>query len=133
LTVFLQSLEYFTGTIFLTTNRVECMDHAFASRIHLSLTYPELTHDSRLKVWKSFIQSLHVDTSAMTDDEMGRLAEKELNGRQIKNVVKMAGLLAGDNGGKLKPEDLDTILRIGKRNELAGEGSERGRHEASFT
>ncbi|KIM96604.1 hypothetical protein OIDMADRAFT_75796, partial [Oidiodendron maius Zn] len=110
--VFLQSLEYFTGTIFLTTNRVECMDRAFASRIHLSLTYPELKHESRLKVWKSFIQSLHVDTSAMTDDEMGRLAEKELNGRQIKNVVKMAALLAADNGGKLKPEDLDTILRI---------------------
>jgi len=109
------------------------MDRAFASRIHLSLTYPELKHESRLKVWKSFIQSLHVDTSAMTDDEMRRLAEKELNGRQIKNVVKMAALLAADNGGKLKPEDLDTILRIGRGNKLAGEGSEEGRHEASFT
>ena len=119
--------------IFLTINRVECMDRAFASRIHLTLTYPELTHDSRLKVWKSFIQSLHVDTSAMTDDETGRLAEKELNGRQIKNVVKMAGLLAADNGGKLNPEDLDTILRIGRGNKLAGEGSEGGRHEVSFT
>ena len=102
-------------------------------RIHLTLTYPELTHDSRLKVWKSFIESLHVDTSAMTDDETGRLAEKELNGRQIKNVVKMAGLLAADNGGKLNPEDLDTILRIGRGNKLAGEGSEGGRHEVSFT
>ena len=109
------------------------MDRAFASRITLSLTYPELRHDSRLKVWKSFIQSLHVDTSAMTDNEMGRLAEKELNGRQMKNVVKMASLLAADNGGKVKPEDLDTILGIGRGNKLAGGGNEGGMHEAIFT
>jgi AAA+ superfamily predicted ATPase len=131
--VFLQSLEYFAGTIFLTTNRIECIDRAFESRIHVSLTYPELTHEWRRKVWKNFIQSLQIDTSAMTDGEIGRLTEMELNGRQIKNVVKMASLLASDDGGKLKPEDLETILRIGRSNKFAGDGSEKGKHGASFT
>ncbi|PMD51470.1 uncharacterized protein K444DRAFT_707852 [Hyaloscypha bicolor E] len=51
---FLQHLEYFEGTIFLTTNRVECIDPAFESRIHLSLSYPELTRELRHKIWKNF-------------------------------------------------------------------------------
>lgn len=133
MSVFLQSLEYFAGTIFLTTNRIECIDRAFESRIHVSLTYPELTHEWRRKVWKNFIQSLQIDTSAMTDGEIGRLAEMELNRRQIKNVVKMVSLLASDDGGKLKPEDLETILRIARSNKFAGDGSEKGKHGASFT
>jgi ATP-dependent 26S proteasome regulatory subunit len=112
--VFLQSLEYFKGTIFLTTNRVETIDHAFESRIHLTLTYPALALDSRRKVWTNFIQSLQVDKSAITDDEIENLAKENLNGRQIKNVVKMAGLLAAHNGGKLESEHLHTVLRIGK-------------------
>jgi hypothetical protein len=101
------------------------MDRAFESRIHVTLTYPELTLESRYKVWKNFIMSLQVDRSAMTDDDIGRLAEIELNGRQIKNVVKMAGLLAAENNGKLKPEHLLTVLRIGKL-KFASNGSEDG-------
>lgn len=91
------------------------MDHAFESRIHITLTYLELTIESRRMVWKNFIQSLQVDQSAITDDEIGKLAEMELNGRQIKNVVKMAGLLAADNNSKLEPGHLQTVLRIAKQ------------------
>ncbi len=116
--VFLQSLEYFEGTIFLTTNRVQALDPAFESRIHVSLTYPELTRDSRSKVWKNFIKSLHVDTSEVTDDEIERLAATELNGRQIKNAVKMAGLLAAAAKGKLEPGHLQTIMAIGQSENL---------------
>jgi AAA+ superfamily predicted ATPase len=130
--VFLQSLEYFEGIIFLTTNRVECIDRAFESRIHLSLTFQELAHESRRKVWKSFIESLQVDTSAMTDDVIGRLAEMELNGRQIKNVVKMAALAAAGDG-KLRPENVDSILRIGKTTKFAVERSEERKYGPTCT
>lgn len=40
--VFLRVLEYYAGILFLTTNRVGDFDEAFASRIHMSLFYPEL-------------------------------------------------------------------------------------------
>lgn len=40
--VFLRVLEYFTGMLFLTTNRVGAFDEAFKSRIHISLYYPPL-------------------------------------------------------------------------------------------
>ena len=35
--VFLRMLEYYSGILFLTTNRVGTMDEAFKSRIHISL------------------------------------------------------------------------------------------------
>lgn len=38
--VFLRSLEYYAGVLFLTTNRVGSIDQAFKSRIHLSVYYP---------------------------------------------------------------------------------------------
>jgi hypothetical protein len=39
LIVFLRVLEYYSGILFLTTNRVGIMDEAFKSRIHVSLYY----------------------------------------------------------------------------------------------
>lgn len=42
----------------------------------------------------------------------------EINGRQIKNVVKSAGLLARSEKGPLKADHVRTVLRI-KRAEKA--------------
>lgn len=113
--IFLQGLEYYTGTIFLTTNRVACIDPAFNSRIHISLPYAELTAQSRKKIWTTFLTNMtDTDTSEVLDDErqIDDYADKDLNGRQIKNIVKMAGLLAVSEGGKLKEEHIETVLDI---------------------
>ncbi len=45
--IFLRTLEYYEGIMFMTTNRADNMDAAFQSRIHVSLAYPDLTADSR--------------------------------------------------------------------------------------
>jgi hypothetical protein len=62
-------------------------------------------------VWENFIQPPPADISAITDVEIRRLAGLELYGRQTKTVVKIAGLLAADSGGKLMYENLETISR----------------------
>lgn len=54
--VFLRSLEYYAGILFLTTNRVGGIDPAFKSRIHLSLFYPRLRKEETVKLYKVFIQ-----------------------------------------------------------------------------
>lgn len=41
--VFLRVLEYYSGILFLTTNRIGTFDPAFRSRIHMSLFYPRLS------------------------------------------------------------------------------------------
>jgi hypothetical protein len=54
--VFLRSLEYYGGILFLTTNRVGGIDPAFKSRVHFSLYYPRLGLDATLKLYETFIR-----------------------------------------------------------------------------
>jgi SpoVK/Ycf46/Vps4 family AAA+-type ATPase len=93
--LFLSSLERYTGTLFLTTNRVGTFDEAFKSRIRLSLHFPNLTRKARGQVWKNHINSLN---GAGGEDELlarlDELSQHELNGRQIGSVFLNAKQLA---------------------------------------
>ncbi|KXS95836.1 hypothetical protein AC578_1191 [Pseudocercospora eumusae] len=90
--IFLRVLEYYQGIMFLTTNRVETFDTAFASRIHLSLEYPELNKKSRQGIWETFLKRL--PKHGISEKEVEKLAQREMNGREIKNFLKSAQLLA---------------------------------------
>lgn len=109
--IFLRTLEYYEGILFLTTNRVRNMDPAFQSRIHISMEYPSLDKSARAQVWKNFLKSIE---NELSEEEMGLLADVEINGRQIKNVLKTAGLLARHKGQKLRYEHLKTVLGVEK-------------------
>lgn len=118
--IFLRLLEYYAGVMFLTTNRVEAFDPAFESRIHLTINYPQLDQESRLHIWRTF---LDMKTNAdgkekegggggISEEELVQLACEELNGRQIKNLVKTARLLASSEQAILSTEHLWAVLRI---------------------
>ncbi|KAI1021509.1 hypothetical protein LB505_000297 [Fusarium chuoi] len=111
--IFLRLLEYFEGVMFLTTNRVSAFDPAFESRIHLTIHYPNLDYTSRLHIWKTFV-NIGDDKSSLSEDELDELAGVELNGRQIKNVVKTARLLATHEKTRLAMSHISTVLRIKK-------------------
>ncbi|KAF5588709.1 TOB3 (member of AAA-ATPase family) [Fusarium pseudoanthophilum] len=111
--IFLRLLEYFEGVMFLTTNRVSAFDPAFESRIHLTIHYPNLDYTSRLHIWKTFV-NIGTDGSNLSEDELDELAGVELNGRQIKNVVKTARLLATHEKTQLAMSHINTVLRIKK-------------------
>ncbi|EEU37041.1 uncharacterized protein NECHADRAFT_5382, partial [Fusarium vanettenii 77-13-4] len=49
---FLRILEYYSGILFLTTNRVGAIDDAFRSRLHLTLYYPKLTKKQTKQIFK---------------------------------------------------------------------------------
>jgi AAA+ superfamily predicted ATPase len=111
--IFLRTLEYYEGIMFLTTNRVNTFDAAFQSRIHISLEYNDLTRPSRRIIWKNFL-----DNTAMkhdiTDKQLEDLSSNKLNGRQIKNVLKTALLLARRKSEKkiLSYEHISTVLDV---------------------
>jgi hypothetical protein len=96
--VFLRLLEYFQGILFLTTNRVETFDSAFVSRIHLSLRFQNLNTKARRTVWKLFIDRVKnqegMKVDEITEADYNDLARKDVNGRQIKNLVRGAQALA---------------------------------------
>ncbi|OIW30130.1 AAA family ATPase [Coniochaeta ligniaria NRRL 30616] len=111
--IFLRTLEYYSGILFMTTNRVATFDDAFKSRIHVPLKYGQLPASSRVKVWKNFLAKLEVEGGIDIDEEGYRkLAEGKLNGRQIKNVVRTAKSLASYKKRKLDQEQLQQVMDI---------------------
>lgn len=112
--IFLRTLEYYEGILFMTTNRVENIDAAFQSRIHVSLEYPDLNAESRVQIWKNFLGAFR-EAPEVTDEDVEELARLKLNGRQIKNVLKTAQLLASRRKSVLKRSYIDTVLAIETR------------------
>ena len=107
--IFLRELEYYQGIMVLTTNRAQTFDHAFQSRIHVSIGYSELDVKARERIWRAFgdhvAGGLHI-----AETDYAELAGWNLNGRQIKNIVSSAKALASS-----RSDDLTMVyLRIVK-------------------
>ncbi|ORX98026.1 P-loop containing nucleoside triphosphate hydrolase protein [Clohesyomyces aquaticus] len=118
--IFLRMLEYYRGVLFLTTNRISTLDKALDSRIHLKISYPELDRTARLRVWWNLIEMLPPSFVGLDSEDLDMLAERKMNGREIKNVIKAAQLLASGQDRPLCLEHIDTVLRI---TQIGDEGS----------
>ena len=103
--VFLRMLEYYSGILILTTNRIGSFDEAFISRIHMSLYFPDLDQESTLKIWKMNIARLRRSgrNIYVNEEEIGAFARDHWrqghdghrwNGRQIRNAFQTAVALA---------------------------------------
>ncbi|KAF8861394.1 P-loop containing nucleoside triphosphate hydrolase protein [Acephala macrosclerotiorum] len=103
--VFLRILEYYSGMMFLTTNRVGAIDDAFRSRLHLTLYYPKLDKKQTIKIWKTNLGRMYAINEERVQN--GRLpiefkADRIIkwvkknwmvvhwNGRQIRNAFQTA-------------------------------------------
>eukprot|EP00531_Pseudo-nitzschia_arenysensis_P000708 CAMPEP_0116134002 /NCGR_PEP_ID=MMETSP0329-20121206/10415_1 /TAXON_ID=697910 /ORGANISM="Pseudo-nitzschia arenysensis, Strain B593" /LENGTH=957 /DNA_ID=CAMNT_0003628687 /DNA_START=217 /DNA_END=3090 /DNA_ORIENTATION=+ len=91
--VMLQLVEYFTGILFLTSNRMDSLDPAFQTRITLSLPYHALTEEGRQKIWENLLHKSGIVCQGIDTRE---LAKHPLNGREIKNALRMALALAAE-------------------------------------
>jgi len=119
--VMLRLLEYYSGCLFLSSNRAaSSIDAAIASRITVMLGYPPLDTAGRTKVWKNLVELVPArptdpNTGAphtpanprkaskyrmdFGDDDYQALANGyQLNGRQIKNSIVLARALARERG-----------------------------------
>src|SRR5947208_3494643 len=89
------------------------MDAAFQSRIHVSMEYPGLNISSRRHVWSNFL-AISKHPNELSENDLELLAAKDLNGRQIKNLLKTAQLLACRKGLPLRLEHINTVIDIEK-------------------
>ncbi|KAG9254327.1 P-loop containing nucleoside triphosphate hydrolase protein [Emericellopsis atlantica] len=108
--VMLRILEYHPGILFLTTNRVRNLDPAFESRITLAIRYESLDRDARLRVWES--QLANLPGPVASDIDCAALAAQQLNGRQIKNTMRLALSLATDQGVALTQSTLLNTIEV---------------------
>lgn len=124
--IFLRLLEYFQGILFLTTNRVETFDSAFVSRIHLSLRFQDLTAKAKRTVWKLFIERVRqqegMQVGNITESDLTDLARRDVNGRQIKNLVRAAQALAIHEEKPLSMVHIRRVIEVAEsfENDLKG-------------
>lgn len=104
-------MEYYEGILFLTSNRVNTFDDAFKSRIHVPLKYGELPVESRNKIWRNFLSKIEGGVD-MNDAGYGSLSQADLNGRQIKNVIRTAKSLAQFHKQRLDRKKLEQVISI---------------------
>jgi SpoVK/Ycf46/Vps4 family AAA+-type ATPase len=100
--------------MFLTTNRWDAIDEAFKSRMDLILRYTALDMAARRQVWKNFLNLLGPDNRTINEADLDELSQSELNGREIKNVIKTAYVLPQEEQ-PVEMDHLRTVLNIRKR------------------
>jgi hypothetical protein len=105
---FLRLLDYYHGILFLTTNRAEVLDHAVRSRVMLKLDYPDLDHAARSVIWTTMLEAAGL---TLADGSIGELAETNLNGRQIRNLTRLAKIL--HPGGSVTLDQMRNVLHYG--------------------
>jgi hypothetical protein len=105
--VFLRVLDRYKGTLFLTTNRTEVLDPAFASRITVKLVYPDLNVERRQKIWELMLEKAKI----VPEGDLSPLAEVELNGRQIRNCVRLMRIMHPE-AEKLSVSTLVSIAKM---------------------
>ncbi|QRW20661.1 AAA family ATPase [Rhizoctonia solani] len=124
--VFLRVLEYHTGVLILTTNRIRTFDNAFISRISMAIHYPDLDQASRSLIWKEASPPPHIATHTMglntppssdksayiTHEELASLAKKSFNGRVIKQIIRGAQALSIADKEPLRLSHVLTLLGI---------------------
>lgn len=123
--VFLRLLEYYSGILFLTTNRVGTLDSAFRSRIHVSLYYPPLTCTQAVQIFKNNLERLKKLNEDRLDIQqpvikfnakqlIGYFSKKwddfRWNGRQIRNAFQTAVALA-EFEMRQKPDKSPRIIK----------------------
>jgi len=110
--VFLCTLEYYKGVLFITTNRAAFIDKAFKSRIYLSLNYPVLNKAYQKEIWKSFITRHSPEPAEFSDGDYEAFTEHSMKGRKIKNATKLAHLFASRQGRPLAPSHIKAVLEV---------------------
>lgn len=98
------------GILFLASDCVETIASAFENRIDATIRYPDLDTDTRRHIWKHLLGK--TDKKAFSKSDLHYLEDRELNGRQIKKVLKTARTLARYQGDKLNFEHVQSVLNL---------------------
>lgn len=103
--VFLRVLEYFAGTLFLTTNRGDLVDDAILSRCIARIAYGIPSTQRQKRIWRVMAAENKLKLSDKTVEAIVA-AHPKLSGRDIKNLLRLAQLMAVDRGVAI---DVDLI------------------------
>jgi hypothetical protein len=94
--IFLRSIEYYQGILFLTTNRREEFDDAFQSR----------------SIWRNLLEGKQI-AEEWDQSTYDRFAKRyTLNGREIKNLISTAVAMTSQIGGMLDEKTIEMVYQL---------------------
>ncbi|RSM04863.1 hypothetical protein CEP52_006565 [Fusarium oligoseptatum] len=111
--VFLRELEYYRGLLVMTSNSDKPIDPAFKSRIDLTLHYPELDKATREQIWRRFATKAG-SRNALDGSSYERLSRLPMNGREIRNAVKISMFWAAREEKELGLDQIRTVLQVSR-------------------
>jgi SpoVK/Ycf46/Vps4 family AAA+-type ATPase len=93
----LQKIEEYDGVVLLTTNLSANLDEAFLRRMQFVIRFSLLPEEERELYWNSLLGS---SGQGISSEEITIFAQKELSPARIKEIVKLAAVLAFHEGSQ---------------------------------
>lgn len=90
---FLRKLEYFTGLLFLTTNRADDIDDAILSRCIAVVKFDYPNPEDTAKIWRVLADQFGLTMSDKLIDDLVHFFDK-VSGRDIKELLKLTSKFA---------------------------------------
>jgi hypothetical protein len=109
--VFLRTLEYYAGVLFMTTNRADLVDDAVASRCLARIDYAVPSPADQARIWGVLTNTAGVP---MSDAEIAATVKENpgLSGRDVKNLLKLASMVAAARGGGVTAKMVKYVRRF---------------------
>lgn len=114
--VFLRVLEYFQGTMFLTTNRATIVDDAIVSRCTAQVKFEIPGPEGQKKIWGILSKLSGIKLNEKDLDKFVKVHPK-LSGRDVKGLLKLANMVAVKRKVQVDLEMLERVLRFKPTNE----------------
>jgi hypothetical protein len=93
--VFLRTLEYYNGIMFMTSNMAQSIDDAILSRATAHVEYSKPSKDEQRKIWNILAEQFNVKlTSELVETLLTEMPD--VVGRDIKALLKLAIMYAED-------------------------------------
>jgi len=114
--VFLRLLEYYQGILFMTSNRIDCIDDAILSRASIWIEYSYPGPQQRENIWRVLAEQAGLKLQNSEGEsiykELANIGKFEVSGRSIKGLLGLANKVAQRKG--LKYIDVPLIQWVSK-------------------
>ncbi len=109
--VFLRVLEYYSGVLFLTTNRETVIDDAIISRAIAHIRYELPSTENRIALWEVLSKQYNVE---ITYENCKLLSEifPTVSGRSIKQLIRLSKALANNRGTPVSIEIIKSVSKF---------------------
>ncbi len=108
---FLRVLEYQSSVLFMTTNLAESVDDAIASRCIARIDYITPTFEQQKEIWRVLNTMNNVGLTPQNIRVIAK-AHPDLTGRDIKQLIKLALLMAANRNDKVQPATIDFVAQF---------------------